>query len=114
MNHFTRFILFIFFAVVTLIACKSFEISNELNSKSDIALREAIINSNSEDIIAFSAVCEKNVSEQQIETIKQIGITINTTSGNIITCRGNRQQIEELSKLNFITRMEKSKEYQTN
>jgi hypothetical protein len=114
MNHFTRFILFIFFIAVALIACKSFEISNELISKSDIALREEIKNSNSEDTIAFSAVCEKNISEQQIETIKKIGITINTTAGNIITCRGNRQQIEELSKLSFITRMEKSKEHQTN
>jgi len=106
-------LLFAFILNLPHVSCSSVTISDQLKEKSDLALQQAISDSSYDQIISFTALCKDDISSQQKELIEKIGITINTVTGNVITCRGTTSQIEELAKLDFIQRLEKSKSYQT-
>ncbi len=101
------------FLVLVSISCRTVIISDQLKDKSDLALQQAISESDYDQIISFTALAKNDISSQQKELIEKIGITINTIAGTVITCMGTPSQIEELAKLDFIQRLEKSKSYQT-
>ena len=97
-------------SLILLTCSRSKTVKNEaLREKSDVRLLQLMKKAAANESIPFSAICQQNLSEANVQTIAGLGIQIQTKIGNIFTARGRRDQIVQLANQPFILRLEGAK-----
>ncbi|MBN2103019.1 hypothetical protein JW835_03160 [bacterium] len=64
------------------------------------------------EVIYFTGECRSDITLQIRQRIENTGIQIKNVKGNIFSAKGAAGQIQQLSKLDFIVRLQASPVYQ--
>ncbi len=103
--------IFLFFLPFILLSCISntFTGSSKFEASLNMKIKKAFEN-NDRSNIGIIIKCKEEISEKQIEAIKECGLNIGSVIGKIITAEGTAANIIKLDKLAFIEQVQLAKQ----